>query len=310
MPTNRSTAQMAYDPALKEVVLFGGYVSSAVGRIGQLGDTWIYRAGTWTNLTPRLNLSPPARWGGSFAYDPQAHALLLFGGRDNYAMFRDSWYFNATGWHRHWTTVAPSARMLATMTFDPLDGGMLLFGGLHIRGPNGTGAWNAYNDTWAFSGGRWRYLGLAPISPRFSMRGFWDPAAQAVLLQGGVAGGRLQGKADLWSFSGGHWTSIATLVSPPATSAWGCLAFDVKSGTAVLFGGQAQYSIDRNYTWLYRSGAWVNLTRHLAPTPPARDSCMMVYDRTDGYLFLYGGSATASNNPQLYAGCQDSWEFA
>ena len=55
---------MAYDPAIGQLVLFGG--TGANGTV--LNDTWTYNGTTWTQLSPLT--SPPARSDSSMAYDP------------------------------------------------------------------------------------------------------------------------------------------------------------------------------------------------------------------------------------------------
>ena len=65
---------MAYDPAIGQLVLFGG-----VGANGNaLGDTWTYNGTTWTLQSPPT--SPGARALASMDYDPALGQLVLFGG--------------------------------------------------------------------------------------------------------------------------------------------------------------------------------------------------------------------------------------
>ena len=66
---------MVYDQARGEHVVFGGYRSEVVPR---LGDTWIFDGQTWTqhNVT-----GPSPRSEAGFAYDPLRQECVLFGGR-------------------------------------------------------------------------------------------------------------------------------------------------------------------------------------------------------------------------------------
>ena len=59
-PPGRFDASMAFDPAIGEIVLFGG-----VSAGGVLDDTWTYDGLTWTRQSPAV--SPSARFGASMA---------------------------------------------------------------------------------------------------------------------------------------------------------------------------------------------------------------------------------------------------
>src|SRR5215472_1801123 len=61
-PSGRQNAAFAFDPRLREYVLFGGQTASAV-----LGDTWIRRHDAWIRLHPAHALS--ARTGAALVYD-------------------------------------------------------------------------------------------------------------------------------------------------------------------------------------------------------------------------------------------------
>ncbi|MCI4335602.1 MAG: PKD domain-containing protein [Thermoplasmata archaeon] len=70
-PTPRSGAAISEDPALGDLLLFGGFATSA------MNDLWAFAYGTWT---PLPDTSPPAslRW-GCWAQDPAGTGLLLYG---------------------------------------------------------------------------------------------------------------------------------------------------------------------------------------------------------------------------------------
>ena len=58
-PSSRIQAVMAYDAADGYVVMFGGVHNISTSQ--PYNDTWIFRGGSWTNLTPQLAVSPPGR---------------------------------------------------------------------------------------------------------------------------------------------------------------------------------------------------------------------------------------------------------
>lgn len=304
LPTPRDQLQMAYDPALKEVVLFGGYDP----HVRADGDTWVYQDGSWTNLTPTLTVSPPARWGGAFAYDPTLKAVVLFGGRTVDRYFADTWYFDGTGWHHVSTPVHPSERVSPAMAYDPLDHYLLLFGGGKGNLPAGSGSpWKFYNDTWEFSGGAWHKLAKAPFPPTSGMHVVYDPADHYMMFSGGA---ELTSPTTsflenwTWSYVGGSWMPIRTTGAPPTMSAEGCIAWDSATGFAVVFGGEFGVP-EINTTWTYVHGVWTNLTGSLAVSPPVRAACGLAYDAASHYLFLFGGDTVAPN----YTYYNDNWKF-
>jgi hypothetical protein len=66
---------MSYDPASRDVVLFGGLDNKV-----DSNQTWEFQAGNWTQLTPAT--SPSARGLASMAYDAHDGVVILFGGTD------------------------------------------------------------------------------------------------------------------------------------------------------------------------------------------------------------------------------------
>lgn len=304
LPTTRDQLQMTYDPALKEVVLFGGYDP----HVHPDGDTWVYQSAAWTNITPTLKTSPAARWGGSLAYDPTLKAVVLFGGRDLTRFFSDTWYFDAKGWHHVTTTTHPSERSGASMAFDPVDHYLLLFGGGKGNLPAGSESpWTYYNDTWKFSGGAWHKLRTAPFAPTDAMHFLYDPVDHYMMAEGGAQLTSPTSSVllnETWSYVGGSWMPIRTSGAPPTMAAEGCIAWDDQTGSAILFGGE--YGVPEiNTTWSYVGGVWTNLTGSLSVSPPVRAACGLAYDAASHYLFLFGGDTVAPN----YTYYNDNWEF-
>jgi len=76
-PSARAGLSMAYDPAARQAVVFGGRSSVLYD------DCWAYSPATetWTELEPVGN-PPAARTGAAMIYDPAGHRCVLFGGAD------------------------------------------------------------------------------------------------------------------------------------------------------------------------------------------------------------------------------------
>jgi PKD repeat protein len=158
-PSPRWATQIVFDRYDDYVVLFGGCSS-----VGPLNDTWHFVSGQWKNVTSGLTVTPPARYGGAFAFDSGDNYALLQNGCGATCPLNDTWEFT----HGHWAPVAlnvsagPAPREFATLTYDVVQNATFLVGGNDSAGPLG--------DTWRWAGGRWAnvtsVLGSGP-SPRF-----------------------------------------------------------------------------------------------------------------------------------------------
>ncbi len=74
-PPPRANARLAYDPAARKVVLFGG------DRLDQLlADTWVFDTATGTWIEQKPATSPSPRGGHALLWLPKAKKLLLLGG--------------------------------------------------------------------------------------------------------------------------------------------------------------------------------------------------------------------------------------
>ena len=74
-PPARQGAVMSYDPATKQILLFGGtQPRTGAGGIA-LDDTWTYDGTTWTQRHPAHQ--PPWSSGMAMSYDPRSQSVLL-----------------------------------------------------------------------------------------------------------------------------------------------------------------------------------------------------------------------------------------
>jgi PKD repeat protein len=294
-PPARSDAQMAYDPVLQAVVLFGGSAASGTA----LGDTWEFVNNGWIDLTPTLSQSPSARFGAGFAFDPLAGELVLFGGTDGPSYLNDTWTFTASGWSHAASAVAPSPRAFVQMAFDATDGYTLLFGGAHGSAASG---WTVLGDTWAFSGGAWSNLsGKLTTAPTPTAAGaaLFDASDNAVLLFGGSAvapsspPGTCFPLGRTWEFAGGTWTAVATSAAP-APRLFPGATFDGRDNVVLLFGGAESRGgtcAESGDTWSFLGSTWANVTGPARLAPPPRDQASLAYDGAEGVVVLFGGES-------------------
>src|SRR3989441_2220056 len=304
-PSARAGGGMAYDVADGYVILFGGLDST--GRL--LRDTWKFSNGAWTNITSADGPSP--RIAASMAYDalPADRYTVLFGGTPVNpttpgrltSALRDTWRFSGGTWTNITTVTGPSARAGASISFDPADGYLLLFGG---QSPTAI-----LGDTWKFSSGSWTSISTSTDPGRRVLGSMSYDATigdDYLVLFGGANVTSItssQGYSDLrrdtWKFSAGSWTNITTATGP--VSQFGSpIVFDAGQGAGyVLF-----FSTD-GLSWKFSAGVWTSI---ITPSPSLRASPSMVYDAADGYVILFGGTSQSYPNP-TFIFFHDTWKF-
>jgi hypothetical protein len=137
---------------VNEMILFGGCVSSGCTYDG----TWAlsYDSGTaaysWTDLTTSADCGsgrPSGRESAALAWDGQE--LVLFGGVAGSTAYGDTWWLkpNTSGslcWQQQTYATTPAARSKHRMTYNPVSGEVMLFGG---QGRSGA----LRNDTWFYT---------------------------------------------------------------------------------------------------------------------------------------------------------------
>jgi hypothetical protein len=155
---------LAYDPIHRQVVLFN-----------QLGQTWLWSGGGWSEAHP--GLSPSGRIGAAMAWDPKLKAVLLFGGVvGEHGQPRDTWAWEGSSWHKLGDAVGAPPGGWAGMAYDVRRREMVLVVGQVAQGRGTT-------ETWSWDGVRWKERSsgsrLGPEGTRFSLA--FDPRSQVIL---------------------------------------------------------------------------------------------------------------------------------
>lgn len=231
-------ALLAYDPVDGYTVLYGGERTTASGALAPSNQTWSFSATGWTNRT--TGFTPP--------FSLEGNATLAWDGADGYLLLYivcaggclqpESWSYLGGTWSRITSTSVPSPRSGASMTYDPKEGYVVLFGGASPTG-------RALDDTWTYLGDSWsNRTPLAGTPPQAGLPSglTYDGNAGAVLMQ---EGHRVSCStppctsvptSGTWAFLAGAWTNLTpSLVGapPPGGSAF---AYDARSGASVLAG--------------------------------------------------------------------------
>ena len=136
--------------------------------------------------------------------------------------------FSFPDWIELSPTNSPPARSYLAMTYDPVSGKIIAFGGF-----NGT---SYLNDTWSFDGTSWAHIATQSAPPaRTAAQMTYDSVTQKVVLFGGYNGTNYLGDTWLWDGSTLQWTQATPQHNPPAVT--GPMLFPDPNGRADLFGG-------------------------------------------------------------------------
>jgi hypothetical protein len=128
------------------------------------------------------------------------------------------------------------------------------------------------------------------------------PTQQVVLFGGTNADGSSPALNDTWTWNG-HWSRRSTVQAPPGRME-AAMAYDPRTRTIVLFGGD-----DTDGTWLTDTWIWDGAQWHLAKpatTPPARRDAAMAYDDALGAVVMFGGWNPVVGGP---AKLNDTWAW-
>jgi hypothetical protein len=154
----------------------------------------------------------------------------------------DTWELRGGTWHRVAISPSPTPRIGVAMTYDPMRGHVVLFGGVD-------GNSSYLGDTWTYDGTNWIRHALSPSpSPRYDSAMAFDVTRGVCVLFGGFGNGGVV--ADAWEFDGTRWTARTTTTRPAARREHS-LVFDGMSGRVLLFGGADAVGTYQSDTWQY-----------------------------------------------------------
>ena len=185
----------------------------------------------------------------------------------------------------------PPARSYLAMTYDPVSGKIIAFGGF-----DGTGY---LNDTWSFDGTSWaQIVTQSAPPPRAAAQMTYDSVAQKIVLFGGFDGTNYLGDTWLWDGSTLQWTQATPDHHPPAVT--GPMLFPDPNGKADLFGGfDGQFY--QLTMWQWGGQDWTQLFP--ATVPFARADAAVATNSSTGQVVMFGGLADVNpNNTWTYDG--------
>lgn len=194
-------------------LLFGGTTFNSVGQGGVLADTWLVDV---RGATPEFNAlapakSPPPRYCGCAAWDPERKVMLAVGGRDAQVKPSATWSYDLDGntWTEVPVPVSPPGAVGCAMAWSPDRRALFLFGG------GGAGGFD--DRTWRFDAKAlaWVELAAKGPSPRYDSVLRHVAAGQPMVLFAGSKGASGKGNFynDVWRFDPMAQTWTQTQVS-------------------------------------------------------------------------------------------------
>ncbi len=216
-----------------------------------------------------------------------------------------TWSFGAKGWTELNPPTSPTARLGASLVYDPALDSLVLFGGM---GPSGY-----LSDTWMYNGTAWSNISSsvgAPPAGRTSASFVWDPVSREAVLFGGIGvngsswSDPMTNETSTWLLGAGGWSSVAQ-ASGNVPDPFGAMAFDTADGYLVEFGGSAGGSACSSSasTWEFSSGQWSNASSTVTGAPPARWNAAATYDLSTSSVVLFGGQDCLSYR-------NDTWSYS
>ncbi len=189
LPTGREGTAMAYNAALGQTVMFGGYGSDGAND-NALHDVWFWNGTAWSSTCK--NCAPSARYGHAMAYDSVRQVVLIYGGHGNAgnAGAGDFWQLKGNNTWQQLCTIAPCSnktpgpRYDHQMVFDTARGKLVLHGGC----TDATCAAKA-KDTWEWDGTSWTQTADAGTARRQFAMAYDSSRGRAVAYGGSINGG-------------------------------------------------------------------------------------------------------------------------
>ena len=228
-PSLRFGAATAADTTRRRIVLFGGSYTSSGG--GDLADLWEWDGRRWRFLAP--SGPAPSRTGyAAAAFDSRRERFVMFGGVSSSIVVEQliatTWEWDGVRWLDRSTAQGPSARRGAAMTYDPVRGVVVMFGGAT--------AVKNLDELWEWDGNSWTLRVPAGAKPAPRSGAAMAAYHGEVLMFGGIDDVGL-GMDDLWRWDGASWTQLPDPMLGKRMFA--SLTYDLARDRLVLVGGSS-----------------------------------------------------------------------
>jgi MYXO-CTERM domain-containing protein len=314
-PTPRFGASMVYDTARNKIILFGG-VDETTGR---LNDVWEMDGTSyaWADKTPASGTKPSPRYGAMIAYDSARGKTVLYSGNTGTGVgsaaatggtwVDELWEWDGTAWTRIAIT-APSGYMYAynysEMAYDASTNKIV------VR--------YYWNQIWEYNPTTQAWVTVPTTTPTkvdtaeppyYQAPIVYDSTRKKLVLFGGQSGQRRQ----VWELNTADysWVNRSNPVNGPIQRRNPSIAFDSKSNTMLVFGGQSTTdNLYKQDIWEW-SGTGSTLTNKTTggTKPEGRYAAGLTYDSARDRLWLFGGYGASGYYDDLWTWHPDTQEW-
>jgi uncharacterized protein (TIGR03437 family) len=294
VPSPRFDAPIAYDPAGRQLLMFGGQDASA-----DRNDLWSYSVDReqWTQINPS-GTPPSPRHGHTVTFDPVRDRIVVIAGQGN-DFFGDVWAYDirTNAWIQlSANSSGPLPRYGHSAVYDSKRDRIVISHGF-------TSEQGRYDDTWAFdlASNSWRDISPTTRPLRRCLHhAVYVTQSDTMLLYGGCSSGYGPcPQGDLWSFgfAGNQWTQIAPNPSPPPRQRYG-MTFDSNRNKVILFGGLGGPVFNDTWEFDPATQSWKQTAPAGAlPAPRYRIESAFVPDLS--LAFFFGGVTADLTNDLL-----------
>ncbi|HPR64185.1 MAG TPA: M6 family metalloprotease domain-containing protein [Thermoanaerobaculia bacterium] len=268
---------------------------------------------------------PCSVWFPGIAHHPTLGLTVMAGGLDTPV----TQVYDGYSWSRIDTLNQPPARSFPAMAYDPVQDGIVLYGGWNYQNSESLGdtwvldpfrkTWTRYDgepsppadwaglmvtdpernvvvlilpgETWVWNGSSWALEDAGTTPVMFYASAAWDPVGKRVLLFGGMDGYTGALSKTLYAYSEGQWTPLTTTLSPSARYLT-FMATDPWSERVLLMGGDNGYEVLSDL-WAWNGTQWTQLDP-CAGEPPMAWPALGVFDVGRNMLFMAGDSTGIS----------------
>lgn len=281
-PVARSGAVGTFDVARSRTVVFGGCTNVDCDLLSAhvANDVWEWTGTQWEQKCTSLGCvvnRPDPRLQSAMSYDVirgktlLANGWVYFGGpscEGSLPGCNSHWEWDGTAWEQL-DASAPWSRREGAIAYDPVNQGMLIFGGRYTGSGSCPDSANALcNDTWLWNGFEWRELSPATVPferNRHSMATHTIGASGNVVMVAGTNSSFTE-YGDVWLWNGTNWDRRCDGV--PALDCLGLIynpsrAFATMAGgmpgmsvTGVLLATGDSVSGNLNDSWLWGGSTW------------------------------------------------------
>ncbi|MEM3413787.1 MAG: kelch repeat-containing protein, partial [Thermoplasmata archaeon] len=203
-PPGRYGHEMVFDKKNGVFVMYGGVGTGYT----HLSDTWVYdySTNTWTQKLTSQN--PGGIEEHALAYDENSGKCILFGGNTGTSLKAETWAYDysTNSWTKLPTSIAPSGRWVAKMSYVSVHQKIILFGG--ACGVSGS---PYSNETWAYSysANTWILLNLSKVPQARGAHALATDGKSVYVFYGDAGAYPTQPFNDTWVLN------LGTAPSPP-----------------------------------------------------------------------------------------------